>query len=75
MRDGDTGEARWIAILLPDGKSVTFSAAGQVLDGSPQTVEKHFVYVVENEHSQFELLKPSQFRKLVAENVKTLLHK
>ncbi|NQV22751.1 MAG: protein kinase, partial [Rhodopirellula sp.] len=63
--DPETNEAVWVGVQLGTGDSATFSAAGKVLDGSPELIEEHFVYIVENEDGQQELLKPSEFQKRV----------
>jgi hypothetical protein len=36
-----------VGVQLGTGDSVTFSAAGQIIDGVPDVIEKHFVYLVE----------------------------
>ena len=53
--DGSTGEPQMTIVLLRDGKSATFSAAGQLLDGDPATIEDDFVYIVEQPDRRTEL--------------------
>jgi len=64
--DAETTEPLWVGVQLGTGASATFSAAGQVLDGDPDVIEEHFVYLVENEDGQQELLKPSEFQKRIS---------
>jgi serine/threonine protein kinase/WD40 repeat protein len=58
-------QPHWHAVLLPEGKSATFSAAGELLDGKEDAVEKYLVYYVEREDGRIEMLKPSEFQKLL----------
>ena len=66
--DIDTGEPKLAALLLNDGKSVTFSPDGmKILHGDPKVIEEELVYLVQREPAKpIELLKPSEFRKLTA---------
>jgi WD40 repeat protein len=66
--DAETTEPVWVGVQLRSRESATFSAAGQVLDGDPDVLEEHFVYIVENEDGRQELLKPSEFRRRIAES-------
>jgi WD40 repeat protein len=59
--DLNTGEVAWSAIRLGPDESVTFSAAGEVLQGDPSVIEEELVYLVESEPGKLEVLKPSEF--------------
>jgi WD40 repeat protein len=63
--DVQTTEPLWVGVQLGERETATFSAAGQVLDGDPDVLEEHFVYLVENEDGQQELLKPSEFQERI----------
>jgi len=52
--------------MLPDGQSVTFSAAGELLHGEPEVVEEELTYLIEKPSGALDLLKPSEFLKRVA---------
>jgi Tol biopolymer transport system component len=58
-------EPQWIALNLPDGQAVTFSPSGGILHGDPEVIERELIYLVENEQGTLDILKPSEFRKLV----------
>ena len=49
-------QPHWHAVLLPDGKAATFSAAGELLDGKPEEVDQYLVYYVEREAGKIETL-------------------
>ena len=66
LSDTVTMQPKWVAVVLKDGKFVTFSAAGEVLYGEPEVVENELVYVVETPSGAMELLKPSEFQKRVS---------
>jgi hypothetical protein len=53
----------WHAALLPDMKSATFSAAGELIDGAPSVVDPYLVYYYENEEGRIESLAPAEFRE------------
>jgi WD40 repeat protein len=53
--DGTTGDPQKTIILLDGGRSATFSAAGQMLDGDAATFEDDFVYFVEQPDGRMEL--------------------
>jgi WD40 repeat protein/tRNA A-37 threonylcarbamoyl transferase component Bud32 len=60
------GEPEWTAILLPEGRSATFSGAGELRQGDPAVMEREIVYLLEVEEGRLELLKPSEFRRRIA---------
>jgi hypothetical protein len=66
VRNAQTGEPEWVAVLLRDGKSVTFRATGEILHGDPELIEKELIYLVETPTGAAEILKPSEFRKRAA---------
>ncbi len=49
--------------LLPDMKSATFSAAGEMIDGDPAIVDRYLTYYFESEEGRIETLGPVEFRK------------
>jgi len=59
--DAETYEPVWTGIELFDGSWASFTAAGQTIDGDPDLLDKHFVYVVENEDGSREVLRHSEF--------------
>ncbi len=67
--DGLAIEPYWIAVPLPEGHSVTITAAGQILDGDRAAIEKHLVYYIENEDGSIDMLTPSDFEKRIGESV------
>ena len=66
VHDADTHEPQWVALALDNGKSVTFSAAGEVLHGDPEVVEEELVYLIEKPNGAIELLTPAEFAKRTA---------
>jgi hypothetical protein len=65
--DTETREPLWAAVLVGDGKSVTFSADGKVLHGDPEIIERELVCLIEKPDGSMEILKPSEFQKRVAD--------
>jgi WD40 repeat protein len=61
--DAATADPTAVLIPLADNQSATFSAAGQLLNGDPATIETGFVYLVDQGGGRLEVLKPSEFRK------------
>ncbi|MFV2065672.1 MAG: protein kinase [Pirellulales bacterium] len=57
------GQMRWLAVLLPEGQTAVFSAAGERLDRPSPSIDKHLVYVVEKPGGELELLTPAEFRE------------
>lgn len=49
--------------LLPDMNSATFSAAGELIDGSPDIVDPYLTYYFENNEGRIETLAPNEFRE------------
>ena len=64
------GETEWMAMQLPDGNVAVFSAAGELLHGDPDAVEKWLVYLVEEDDGHIAYLQPSEFRERLAAAVK-----
>lgn len=52
----------WHTVLLPEMQSVTFSAAGQLIDGTPDNVDPYLIYYIENNEGRIETLTPADFR-------------
>lgn len=71
--DGTTGEPEKTIVLLGDGRSATFSAAGQMLDGDAAALENDFVYCVDQPDGRMELRKrleePAQSPPVETESV------
>jgi WD40 repeat protein len=66
--DGTSLEPLRTGVVLHDGRSATFDAAGKVLDGNPELIEQEFVYLIQREpNGPVETLKPSEFRKEVGD--------
>ncbi len=57
-------QPHWHGVLLPDNKSVTFSAAGEVLDGNPEQIDQFLVYYLDRGDGRIETLTPAEFRML-----------
>jgi WD40 repeat protein len=55
----------WHAVLLPEGKAATFSAAGELISGNAEEVDPYLVYYVEREDGKIETLTPAEFRQLL----------
>jgi len=62
----DPVEPLWVALNLPDGKAVTFSAAGEILHGDPKTIDEELVYLIETPTGTTEMLTPTEFQTRVA---------
>ena len=61
----ETAEPEWVALLLNDGKSVTFGPTGEVIYGEPKTIDEELVYLIQREAGKpMELLKSVEFRML-----------
>jgi hypothetical protein len=58
-------QPHWHSVLLPEQKSATFSAAGELLDGDPEAVEKYLVYYLERDDGRIETLTPSEFQERI----------
>jgi serine/threonine protein kinase/WD40 repeat protein len=52
-------------VILPDDKFVTFSAAGELLDGKPEEIDPYLVYYIDRGDGRIETLTPAEFRKLL----------
>ncbi|WP_231746818.1 serine/threonine-protein kinase [Maioricimonas rarisocia] len=63
----DSLEPYWTAVLLPDGRHVSFSAAGEILDGDAGAIEEWLVYYVATEENRVETLRPSEFFQRIGE--------
>ena len=55
----------WHGVLLPDNKSATFSAAGELIDGKPEEIDQYLVYYIDRGDGRIETLTPAEFRKLL----------
>ena len=53
--DGMTGDPQKTILLMDGGRSATFSAAGQMLDGDAEAFETDFVYFVEQPDGRMKL--------------------
>ena len=63
--DVASGDTQWIAVLLDEANSATFTPAGQMLP-SNEAAEKQLIYVVEQSDGALKLLTPTEFRNHVA---------
>ena len=72
--DAETTSPRRVILLLRSGISVTFSAAGEILQGDPAVIENLLLYRVETPSGRFELLKPSAFRQRIAGSSRGVAH-
>jgi WD40 repeat protein len=61
----DPPQPQWSALVLGEGRSATFTAAGQVTLTAP-AVEEDLVYVLEQPTGRLELVTPAQFRQRTA---------
>ncbi len=64
VRESDL-QPHWHAVLLPDGKSATFSGAGELLNSKPEELDPYLIYYVDRGQGQIETLTPAEFRKLL----------
>ena len=69
--DTKTFEPQWFAQHLDEGRSVTFTAAGQLKFSDPDVVAQECVYVVETDDGTLQMLKPSEFQKLIPATAST----
>jgi WD40 repeat protein len=65
--DMSTREAAQVNILFPGGKAATFSAAGKLLSTNVD-LEQELVYIIQEDGGQRRLLKPAEFRAMIAKN-------
>ncbi len=56
----------WHAVLLPEAKAATFSAAGELISENAEEVDPYLVYYVEREDGKIETLTPAEFRLLTS---------
>jgi WD40 repeat protein len=61
------GRPLWQAVLLPGGKTATFSAAGELLRADAGA-EQHLAYLVERTAGKVELMTAEEFKQLLAAN-------
>ncbi len=59
--DADTGENQWVGLQLPDLENVSFTAAGQIIDGDIEVLDRRLICLVEQDDGRIELVKPSEF--------------
>ncbi len=55
----------WHGVLLPDNKSASFSAAGELLAGNPDEIDQYLVYYIDRGDGRIETLTPAEFRQLL----------
>ncbi len=72
VRNGESLDVLWSAVVLPSGRPAVFSPAGQMLAGSSLTADQDFIYVAQNESGRCELFTPSQFQKLAQKGGQSL---
>ncbi len=58
-----SGEPEWVGLQLPDLKNVSFTAAGQIIDGEMDLLDRRLICLVESDIGQIELVKPSEFQQ------------
>jgi len=59
--DSDSGLPVWVLAMLEEGGTATFTAAGQLVGGDPDAMEKSLRYVVQPEDGDERTMKPSEF--------------
>jgi len=59
--DPETGDPAWTVAMLGNGKTATFTAAGQLVGGDMEAIEDSLVYVIQPEEGDQRRLKPSEF--------------
>lgn len=59
--DSATGRPVWVLAMLEDGQTATYTAAGQLIAGDAEAVEKSLRYVVQPEDGDERTMKPSEF--------------
>jgi hypothetical protein len=64
IRNVDTGDLVWRVQIFKQGGSVSVDAAGRILQGEPELIERELVYVVETADGRQETLKPSEFETI-----------
>ena len=75
VSNASTAEPLWVGVRLSEGRSVTFTAAGQLLAGDRQLVEQEFVYVVEDLDGRVELLSHDAFHERTRKDAPGLVQK
>jgi YD repeat-containing protein len=63
--DSVSGQPVWILAALEAGGTATFTAAGQLLGGNPEALEKSLLYVVQPEDGDERTMKPSEFYRSI----------
>jgi hypothetical protein len=61
--DAASYEPRWLAMTFSDGDSATFTAAGELVDGDSEVMDRELIYLLERDDGRLDLVKPSEFRK------------
>jgi serine/threonine protein kinase/formylglycine-generating enzyme required for sulfatase activity/WD40 repeat protein len=64
VRESDL-QPHWHAVLLPQGKSATFSGAGELLNSNPEEFDSYLVYYIDRGDGRIETLTPAEFRELL----------
>ena len=68
--DATTREHKWCSLLLPDGRSLTFTPAGQNLSGAAASIDEELVCIVESDDGEIQLVKPSVFEARVGSAIR-----
>lgn len=59
----------WRHVLLPDEQTVTLTAAGQIVNGDREAVNKYLVYYIENDDGRIEVLTPTEFETRIGQSL------
>lgn len=59
----------WTAVVLAENKTVTFSAGGQIVDGTRETVDQSLVYYTADSKGKVETLLPADFELRIREDI------
>ena len=60
-RDARSLQVQWTAVILPEGKSMTFSGSGSILDGDRGTLDNQLVYYISDDAGNCKTLSPTEF--------------
>ncbi len=61
-------QPHWHSVLFANGSTATFSAAGQLLNDKPESLDPFLVYCIDRGDGRIETLTPSEFRKIVPDS-------
>lgn len=71
--NAESGMPQWTAVILGEGRSLTFSAAGQIISSGDVDVESKLIYLIERDDGALQVMKPSEFQKRTGVRIRSSL--